>query len=96
MIAGLFSGDNTEESLGSSARESLHHSMNNLALSARFILLLIRATLGRREAVLHTISALQQFFHLLTYGYLRVEFLLLSLSQQYTSEGQTGVTEVAN
>jgi hypothetical protein len=93
---GLFSGDNSEEYLASSARGSLRHCMENLALYASFILLLIRATLGRRKGVIHAVSALQQFFYLLTCGYLRVEFVLLSFSERYTSEGQTGVTEIAN
>ncbi len=78
MTAGLFSSDNNEEALASSARGYLHYCMENLALSDRFILLFIRAKLGRREVVLHAISAFQQSFDLLTYGYLRVEFLLLS------------------
>ncbi len=80
MTAGLFSGDNTEEALASYARGSLPHCMDNLALSARSILLFIRATLGRKKGLFHTLSALQQFFHLLAFGYLRVEFLLLSVN----------------
>ncbi len=95
MTARLFSGDNSEEALVSTARRSLPYCKDSLTLCTSLILLLILATLNRMEGVLNTVSAFQQSSPF-AYLWLSAGGVSSFLSERYTSEEQTGVTESAN